>query len=198
MMLSAFVLNVWGCATTQPTRFYMLRAISDSSNQDQSEKGSSGISLGVGPIKFPKYLNRPQLVTRANRYELDLNEFHKWAEPLETNFSHVLAQNLSVLLSTERIELFPWNRPTKIDYQLVVVVLEFDGTNGGDTVLLVHWKLLSGDGSTLLAGKKSRFTQKPNDQDPKYMVAALSQTLADLSQEIATGVKTLTRRGGGE
>ncbi|UCC31474.1 MAG: membrane integrity-associated transporter subunit PqiC [Phycisphaerales bacterium] len=41
-------------------------------------------------------------------HRLTLAEFDRWAEPLAFGFSRVLAENLSALLLTDRVLLFPW------------------------------------------------------------------------------------------
>ena len=192
VMLSALLMNGWGCATTQPTEFYMLSALPSPAYQAESEIEHSERSLGVGPITFPQYLNRPQIVTRASRYKLTLAEFNKWAEQLDGNFTQVVAENLSILLSTEQVELFPWELRTSVDYQLVMDVIEFDGNPNGDATLLARWSLVSSDdGETMLVMKKSRYTKTPDDDDYESLVEALSETVADLSREIAEAVKAL-------
>ena len=98
-----FVLSLLGCGTSQPSHFYLLRALSPASASDLSETKQSSLSIGLGPVTFPEYLNRPQIVTKAGAHEVELAEFHKWAEPLKENVVNVLQENLSGLLSTDRI-----------------------------------------------------------------------------------------------
>ena len=76
----------------------------------------------MGPVLLPAHLDRPQIVTRASENRLVLAEFHKWGEPLNTNFARVLAEDLAVLLATERVAVFPWRRAVPVDYQLEVRV----------------------------------------------------------------------------
>ena len=83
MLLSTWVMGVSGCATTQPTQFYLLSSLTKPDVLAKSKGGISDLSLGIGPINLPKYLARPQIVTRASRNKLTLAEFHKWAEQLE-------------------------------------------------------------------------------------------------------------------
>lgn len=191
VMLSALIMIGWGCATTQPTEFYMLSSLTSPGHQAEPTLEQSELSVGVGPITFPQYLNRPQIVIRASRNKLTLDEFNKWAEQLEGNFTHVVAENLSILLGTEQIELFPWELRSSVDYQLVMDVIEFDGNPSGDATLLARWSLVSGDGETMIMTKKSRHTNTPDGDDYESLVEALSETLADLSREISEAVKTL-------
>ena len=179
------VLNFLGCANTQPSHFYLLRALSPGSVSGQSDTTRSNVSLGLGPITFPQYLDRPQIVTRASAHEVELAEFHKWAEPLNENVSHVLAENLSALLSTDRIVQYPWKPSNHPDYQLSLEVLQFDGTKSQEAVLNVRWTLVGDDGKTVLQKKTSQFSEILQGSDYEDLVEAMSRMLATFSKEIA-------------
>jgi uncharacterized lipoprotein YmbA len=84
----------------------------------------------VGPITFPKYLDRPQIVTRASRKHLTLGEFDRWAGLLQGNVSRVLAEKLALLIPTDHILLQAWPRATNPDYQVRGEVLHFEGWLG--------------------------------------------------------------------
>ena len=45
---------------------------------------------------------------RVAQNRFDLSENDRWAEPLDENLTRVLAKNLSVLLRTDRIVVYPW------------------------------------------------------------------------------------------
>ena len=186
-----FVLSFLGCGTSQPSHFYLLRALSPTSASDLSETKQSGLSIGLGPVTFPEYLNRPQIVTKASAHEVELAEFHKWAEPLKENVANVLQENLSALLSTNRIVSYPWKRPSLLDYQLSLDVIQFDGTKSQEAVLKVRWTLMGEDGGTLLVEKTSHFTEPVGGLDYEDFVQAMSRTLDSLSQEIADAIKGL-------
>jgi uncharacterized lipoprotein YmbA len=186
-----FVLSFLGCGTSQPSHFYLLRALSPTSASDLSETKQSSLSIGLGPVTFPEYLNRPQIVTKASAHEVELAEFHKWAEPLNENTSNVLAENLSALLSTDRIVQYPWKRSEHLDYQLSLEVIQFDGTKSQEAVLKVRWTLVGEDGETLLVKKTSRFTEPVGGLDYEDFVQAMSRTLNSLSKEIADAINGL-------
>jgi uncharacterized lipoprotein YmbA len=138
-------------------------------------------------------LDRPQIVTKASAHEVELAEFHKWAEPLSENVSDVLAENLSAFLSTERIVQYPWSSSTPVDYQIAVEVLQFDATMGGEAVLVARWSLLGGDEQTVFTTKKTHVTHHPISQNHEALVEAMSQNLTDLSREIAAAIQSLSK-----
>ncbi|HNP59482.1 MAG TPA: PqiC family protein [Nitrospirales bacterium] len=186
------VLTLLGCGTSQPSHFYLLRAVSPASVSGLSDTKPSSLSFGLGPITLPKYLDRPQIVTKTSAHEVELAEFHKWAEPLSENVSHVLAENLSALLSSDRILQYPWRSSIPLDYQIAVDVLQFDGTMGGEAVLVARWSLLGGDEQTVLTTRKTQMTHAPTSQNYEALVEAMSRNLEDLSREIAEALTTLS------
>jgi uncharacterized lipoprotein YmbA len=97
------------------------------------------------------YLDRPQIVTRISPDEIILAEFDRWAGPFKDNFTRVLANNLSTLLCTKTIAIFPWRGGIPIDYRIEMEVLRLDGSLGGNVSLEAWWMVLSGDGKMLFS-----------------------------------------------
>ena len=190
-MVIVCMLNLWGCANTQPAHFYLLRAMDSSTHSAMLDTKKSGVSLGLGPISFPKYLDRPHIVTRISSHEINLAEFHKWAEPLEENVANVLHENLSVLLSTDRIMQYPWKRSNLPDYQLSLDVIQLDGTQNQEAELKVRWTLTENDGKQVLQKKTSQFSEIVRGSEYEDLVEAMSRILATYSQEIADAINAL-------
>src|ERR671924_270261 len=123
LALMAVPLGGWliveDCAS-QPSRFYLLSAGPNTDTASPETSGQQGPTIGVGPVTLPRYVDRPQIVTRTGPYEIKLAEFDRWAEALDANFTRVLADNLSLLLPTARVVMSPWPRATPLDYQVTV------------------------------------------------------------------------------
>jgi uncharacterized lipoprotein YmbA len=147
----------------------------------------------VGPITFPKYLDRPQIVTRASRNQLTLGEFDRWAEPLQENFSSVLAENLSLLIPTDQILLNPWPGSATLDYQVRVEVLYFDGWLGGESALIARWSILERTERELLS-RKFHLNAPTGGRDYEAMVVAMNQMIEALSRDIAAAIQHLASR----
>lgn len=190
LTVGAWGMVLGGCASTQPARFYLLTSVPNLELAPQEAAGARALSIGIGPIILPKYLDRPQILTHASRYEVSVAEFERWAEPLEANFARVLAANLAHLIPTDRLVLYPWPRITPIDYQVTLEVVDFLGRLDGESHLVARWTLFRGDGQAELAGRKSVLSAAVGSGQYDSLVAAMSQTLADLSREIATAIKT--------
>jgi len=109
-----------GCVRTKPSKFYRLNAVSGSGPGAQTIDTGGELAIGVGPVKLPLYLDRPYILIRTSANEFDSSGFDRWTEPLKNNITNVLAENLSVLLATDRISVFPWTGSTELDYQVLV------------------------------------------------------------------------------
>jgi uncharacterized lipoprotein YmbA len=158
----------------------------------ETKAGASGPAIGVGPIKLPEHLDRPQIVTRTSRNALQLAEFDRWAGSLKGDFSRVLAENLSILLFTDRVSLYPWRRSVPIEYQVVVDVTRFDGELGGNAWLIARWTVFRGRDKEALFMEKSGISEPSGAGGYEAMIAAQSRALAHLSREIAQAIKTIS------
>jgi uncharacterized lipoprotein YmbA len=182
----AALLALGACAST-PSRFYILNPLSPS-EAIPATAAAQGPVIAVGPVTLPKYLDRPQIVTRASRNQLTLGEFDRWAEPLQDNVSRVLAENLARLVPTDHILLQTWPRPANLDYQIKVEVLDFDGGLGGESVLLALWSLLDGAERPLITRRASLQTPV-GGRDYEAMVQAMNQMIDALSRDIAAAIQ---------
>ncbi len=193
-ILVAFFMVLVGCATSQPTKFYILSPLSDSEGGAQAAAGEQDIAIGLGPVDFPDYLDRSEIVTRDTlSNEILLSDFDMWAESPKLNFTRVLADNLSILLSTDQVALYPWRRSVPVQYQVLVDVIRFDGELGGDAMLTARWTVLEERDrkKKVLAKNKSTFREPTGAKSYEALVSAQSRTVAALSREIAEGIKAV-------
>ena len=152
------------------------------------------ISLGVGPVRLPGYLDRREIVTRVAQNRFDLSENDRWAEPLDENFTHVLAQNLSVLLGSDRIVNYPWPLDKRPRYRVQIDVFRFEVNSAGEAELMARWAVVDETGKEAPNLNESRLSRPAKDKSTDAYVTALSETVSDLSQEIAKTVIALARQ----
>jgi uncharacterized protein len=122
--------------------------------------------------------------------ELKLDEFSRWAEPLKDSFTRALVQNLSSLLDTAKVIKTTETTGFPIALQVGVEVMQFDGTLGGEVVMIVKWGLFEADGKKLILAKRSSFKEPTGGPTYQALVAAKSRAVAALSREIAEAIKT--------
>src|SRR5215469_885734 len=103
-----------GCSPLAPqpdrSKFFILSPVAAGVMPASTGGAStSQLTLGVGPISFPDYLRRPEIVTLNSPNQIDLSSEKRWGEPLDKDFSRVLTENLTRLLNTQKVEKYPWN-----------------------------------------------------------------------------------------
>ena len=185
VLLLALVVCLSACAgKSASSKFYVLSSLPQS-----ALSAAEGTTIGVLPVAMPDYLDRPQIVTRASENEIKIDEFSRWAEPLKESFTRALVQNLSSLLNTAKVIKTTGSTGFPMALQVGVEVVQFDGTLGGDVVLIVKWGLFGEEGKKLLLAKRSSFKEPTGAATYEALVAAQSRAVAALSREIAEAIK---------
>jgi uncharacterized lipoprotein YmbA len=197
VIIFAVLLIMGGCAimgkgTQQPTKSYVLHSLYSEETKPQPVKKLHDVGILVGPLRMAMYLDRSDVIIRDSQNRIDIADFSQWAGPLQENFSRVLAENLSVLLETDRVGIFPGGKVAIYDYNVTVNVTRFDGTPGGKTNLRARWGILDKTRKKILFEKHSLLSQTTDGDSVEAMVAAQSHTVADLSREIAVAIKALS------
>jgi uncharacterized lipoprotein YmbA len=186
LWLAAAVLA--GCHLLSPvpdkSRFFLLTPMTAS---EGASPATSGLILGLGPIKFPAYLDRTEVVTRVEPNRLVVSENDHWGEPLKTNFTRVLSQNLSTLLATQQIVNFPWYSSTHLDYAIAIEVTRFEADAQGTAQLSAQWSIENPATKKVLDRGESNLSA-PGTSGAEGSAAALSQVLANFSRQLAIAV----------
>jgi uncharacterized lipoprotein YmbA len=190
-MLGVVLLGLHGCTSSPPTRFYVFPSLTGA--ETAAPAAQRELTIGVGPVTLHPYLDRPQIVTRASRARLVLGEFDQWGAPLRDSVTRSLAENLSLLIPTDRVVLHPWSRTTVPDYQVTVDVLQFDAGPGGEVILAVRWQILNADEKALVM-RTSRLTAVAGGREYEATVTAMSRTLDALSRDIAAALLTIAQQ----
>lgn len=189
-MLFPILLAVNACGTSPPSRFYLLEPLTGSDSAHSLAAKPGELHIGVGPIQFAEYLDRTQIVTRTGSTQVQLAETHRWAEPLQRNFARILAENLSILLPTDRVSLHRSRNWPDIDYQVLVNVWQLDARKQGEVALVANWSIRTDHGKELVTMKKSVFnTTLEPEASYAEIAAAMSETVAMLSREIAGAIR---------
>lgn len=205
LRLAALCVWLAGCAGSDTTRFYTLSAeTSTLPATSPMAESSPPPSVGLTPVVVPKYLDRPQLVTRPDANAVELNEFDKWSEPLADQFRRTLAADISRLLASERIHLMPVRRAVPIERLVDVQIGRFEAGADGAITLEAQWQIYADDGARLIAQRSSSIRESIGDASgaanpaseaakPEAIVAAMSRATARLAQDIAAALRAEPR-----
>ena len=188
-----------GCSPLAPqpdrSKFFILTPLSEgaaSAATPASTAGNSPLTIGIGPIDFPDYLRRLEVVTRSSPNQLDLSAEKRWGEPLDKNFERVLGENLAQLLNTQQIEKYPWSHKTQVDYQVSIDVQRFEASTDGQSQLIARWVIKDGNtGKDLASGLTN--ASAPVGAGETGASAALSSDLGTISRDIASRISELSQ-----
>lgn len=189
-VIGVVLLSGLGCSLTggsDPVQYYVLT--SQAERSDGSAGPEADFSVGVGPVRFPRYLDRPQLVTRLSDNELQIDDFSRWAEPIEAGFVRLLRENLVVALGAS-VQEYPWYSTRAPTFAVSVDVVRFELTAAGTASLICRWEVSLAATRERLFSKESVIAE-PADSVVSGSVAALSRVMDRLSQEIAAELQRL-------
>ena len=94
--------------------------------------------FGIGPIHLPDYLDRAQIVSRTSPNRLRVNDFQRWASPLDKDMTRVLAENIKQLTGVENCLVYPWPTNPGPDITMTLTVHAFEALPDGRMVLKRH------------------------------------------------------------
>ncbi|UCG21387.1 MAG: membrane integrity-associated transporter subunit PqiC, partial [Deltaproteobacteria bacterium] len=134
------------CSSTPATQFYKLNSLPSTQQENPAALPGMDIAIGVGPVELPEFLDRPQIVTRKSQNQLEISEFHRWAASFPRDFSRVLAKNISTLVPTDRVAVYPWEDTFSPTYQIKLDVEQFDGQLGERVFLRAIWAVVGQEG----------------------------------------------------
>ena len=172
-----------GCASPV-SRFYTLSATTTSAATP------SDVSVAVGPVSVPAIVDRPEIVVTTGPNQVRLEEFNRWASPLQNSIARVVAENLVGILGTPQVTLFPQTMSSNADYRAAIEVQRFESAPGEAAMLDAAWTVSrTKDGKS----QTGRTTVREVAPDKGYdaLAAAHSRALARLSQDIADAVRAI-------
>ncbi|MBL8529756.1 MAG: membrane integrity-associated transporter subunit PqiC [Burkholderiales bacterium] len=173
-----------GCASTPPSRFYTLSAVA------VPAAAPSNVSVAVGPVSVPADVDRPQFVVSAGPNQVRLDEFNRWASPLQNGISRVVAENLVMLLGTPRVTLYPQTLSADADYRAAIEVQSFASAPGEAAMLDAVWTVRRmKDGKT--ATGRTTVREPVQEKGFDALAAAHSRAVGRLSQDLAGAVRAL-------
>jgi uncharacterized lipoprotein YmbA len=152
------------------------------------------LGLAVGPVDFPRYLDRPEIVTRAAGDATDklvVADVHRWGGSLSSDVLRVMADDLGRLLGTARIAVYPAQPRFPATYRVLIDVRELGGVLGGPVTARVRWSILAGPRGEAVAVEESKVEQAAASASYEDFVAAESTALATVTRAIAERIASL-------
>lgn len=180
---------VFGCRSVTPSvNHYVLNSMAVGERPSGTVDEPRSRIVAVGPIQLPGYVNRLQMVMRNGSNELEISEFHRWADYPDRLVQQVLEDNLQVLLPRARVVGYPLPAGLKPDFTVTVRFGELIGTADKKTRLRATWTVRSeGQPATERSGQ-TRISEPISATGFKTLAAAHSRALEKLCREIALAI----------
>jgi uncharacterized lipoprotein YmbA len=172
------------CASP-PASFYTLSVV-----QEKAAAHSSSVSIAVGPVSIPETVDRPQMVLQAGPNEVTIDEYNRWAAPIQDGIQRVVMENLSQLLGTSRVYRFPRGPVNTPDYRIELEVLRFESTLGEGTFLDVVWTVRGSAKGEIRTGRTTS-RQTVANKSYEALAGAHSKAFGVLSGDVANAVRSL-------
>jgi uncharacterized lipoprotein YmbA len=187
LLLSFLLLPLAGCigGSTPPSQFYLLEPIGDGAGNTAS--GGIKPVVSLGPVRVPRYVDRPQIVRASGKNTYQLSELNRWAESLDDNISRVLAQNLSQLAAVDAVLANGSSRARQASLRIAVNILEFHVNSEGQAGLTAQWQIVRGNDTVL--NRQVSYRAPASTTDYALMVAALNDCLHRMSRELAEALR---------
>ena len=173
---------VAGCASS-PSRFYTLNATAKSDGVSAAQ-----YAVAVGPVTIPAGVDRPQFTVRVAPNRVAIDEFNRWAEPLNENIASVVAADLATLLGTSRVAAVSLANFDPA-YRVAIDIQRFESVPGKSAQLEAVWVVHKVAGSVTLSGRT--IADEPvSGSGFEALAAAHSRALAKVSVDIAAAIRT--------
>ena len=176
-----------GCATA-PSRFYTLDA---TATPDGSPPAPYAVL--VGPVSVPASVDRPEFVVQVAPNRVDIDEFNRWAAPLNDSIARAVAGDLAVLLGTPDVTAGPLAnfKPT---YRVTLDVQRFESIQGQAVLVEAVWAVHKTAGGDTRSGRT--IAREPVQGDSfDALAAAHSRALAKVSSDIAAAIRAEAENG---
>ena len=176
-----------GCSSTPQARFYTLSPTST------PPAASSELSVAVGPVAVPAAVDRPQIVVSLGPNSVWLDEFNRWAAPLQDDIARVVAENLVAMLGTPRVARASQTVSAGFSYRAVIAVESFESVPGEMARLDAVWTVSRSTDATTKTGRTT-VREQTTEKSYEALAAAHSRAVGKLSRDIADAVGALERR----
>jgi uncharacterized lipoprotein YmbA len=174
-----------GCASP-PARLYTLNIAAEPAGAPAQH-----FSVSVGPVLVPTEVDHAPITLQVAPNRVELNEFNRWAEPLDENIAQVVAGNLALQLGTTQVVAVPV-ADFKPDYQVTLDLQRFKSVMGKSVEVEILWLVRPIKGGQPQSGH-TLVMEPVAGEGYEALVAAHSRALVKVSRAIATVIQNLAQ-----
>lgn len=177
-----------GCAPSPASSFYTLNPVQAVGQAQRADP----ILIAIDPVTVPELVDRPQIVSRLDANRVSIDEFARWAEPLKSQISRVLAANLAQRIPGAIVSSYP-QRVDENAYRVSVDVQSFDSSADGTVTLAVIWSVRQPKRAERISGRTVTH-ETVSGLGYDALVDAYSRALASVAGEVAVAARSAMRQ----
>lgn len=184
-ILTGVLAMLGACASSPDVRYYRLDPASAPPSAVRDVGAAGPAVLAIGPLQFPDYLRRDQIVTRGPGARLIIDDFHRWAEPLDHAATRALAAAVDARLTVMVAVPAPGASDFPVDFRLVGNVVRFEAGSDGQAELQVQWGIRApGGGNVVVAARSSDYAGTRAGTDPEAIARSMADALDQFADDI--------------
>ena len=166
------------CGSTPKESFYTLASAPPVETRSET-------TVHVALASLPEAVDRTPVVIRTAPNQVDIDDFHRWAEPLKYAIPRVVAANLSKELGGARVSSARASGPTP-DYRVALDISRFESSFSEGATLEAAWTVAGKMG----ASKTGRTLARVPAASADYagVASAHSRALEQLARDVAAAI----------
>jgi uncharacterized lipoprotein YmbA len=167
------------CGSTPKESYYTLAAPA------MESAAASAVSVYVGLAALPEAVDRNPMVVRQGPNQVDIDDFHRWAEPLKYAIPRVVAANLAKELGGARVSSGR-GPATTADYRVALDITRFESSFSEGATLEAAWTVSGKTGAPKIGRTLARVPAASADH--AGVAGAHSRALEQLAAEVAAAI----------
>ncbi len=145
---------------------------------------ASGLSVVVGPVSLPSYIDRAEVVFASGANEFQVPSDALWLGSLQENISRTVAADLGGILRSRNVRS-SFDGGANGRYRVALSVKQFHGISGQEAILDLSWRIQSGAGGQTISRHSGRYREPIVGDGYGPLVKAESRLLEQASRAIA-------------
>jgi uncharacterized lipoprotein YmbA len=156
---------------------------------DASLDSGGAVSILIGPVRLPAYLDRPQHARLRASGQVELDEFTRWLGGFEKNFLRGLELEVARQTGSARVSTHPAKAPFPFDVKVRLHIDDLVVVDGQTLRVRIRWAMVRTGSETpaeLYAMDESIALASDSNE---AVVAAHDAVLADLAGRIVAAIE---------
>jgi uncharacterized lipoprotein YmbA len=187
-LTAALLLVMSGCTNSPQAKFYTLSARAP----QERVQTATPVNIAIDAVTVPDLVDRPQFVVRIDATQVRIDEFARWAEPLKSQITRVLAADLAQSVPGALVSASSPRAEGAQTYHVWLDVQSFESAPGEMASVAALWTVRPPKAGATVSGRT--IVHEPAGA-PGYdaLVDAHSRALGTVSSDIASAIRSTLR-----